>query len=107
MPVEYWVSFDNAASNNDLRCYLQDLDHPNKDDVACSPIARNGSTFHKAPAVSGVLCWGASPWCKSAHDFYTRVDTPQAASFLSCVMAANSATEICKCGIENKIELCD
>lgn len=243
--VEYWVSFDNAASNNDFRCYLQDIDHPNKDDLACSPGARNGSTFHKALAsvvhpeydgllilqgssdlsllvletpidgitphdvaplgkfdrkqeflrqpltavgygvnfhksipaspdqpggngptnfegsatfrriadigtlqgvsalwmtptqnnargedsicfgdsgsplffgkfgdevdqtVSGVLSWGASPWCKGAHDFYTRVDSPQAASFLSCVMTANSATEICRCGIENKFGLCD
>lgn len=48
--VEYWVSFDNAASNNDFRCYLQDINHPNKDDVACNPDARNGSTFHKAVA---------------------------------------------------------
>ena len=48
--VEYWVSFDNAASNNDFRCYLQDINHPNKDDVACNPNARNGSTFHKALA---------------------------------------------------------
>jgi len=243
--VEYWVSFDNAASNNDFRCYLQDINHPNKDDVACNPNARSGSTFHKALAsvvhpeydgllifqgsadlsllvletpidditpldvaplgkfnrkkeflgqpltavgygvnfhksiparpdqpwgngptnfegrgtfrriadigtlqgvsklwmtptqnnargedsicfgdsgsplffgafgdevdqtVSGVLSWGASPWCKGAHDFYTRVDTPQAASFISCVMAAASVTEVCKCGIEDRFGLCD
>jgi hypothetical protein len=57
--------------------------------------------------VSGVLSWGASPWCKGAHDFYSRVDTPQAASFISSVMTANSATEVCECGIEDKFGLCD
>ncbi len=243
--VEYWVGFDNKASNNDFRCYLQDINHPNKDDIACNPNARNGSTFHKALAsvvhpeydgllifqesadlslliletpidditpldvaplgkfnrkreflgqpltavgygvnfhksiparpdqpwgngptnfegrgtfrriadigtlqgvsklwmtptqnnargedsicfgdsgsplffgafgdevdqtVSGVLSWGASPWCKGAHDFYTRVDSPQAARFISCVMTAGSVTEVCECGIEDKFGLCD
>jgi len=255
--VEYWVSFDNAASNNDFFCYLQDIDHPNKNDVACNPGTTNGTTFHKALAsvvhpdyapivdtngtskildllifqessdlslliletsidditplevaplrtfnrkseflgqpltavgygvnfhksipatpdqpggngptnfegsasfrriadigtlqgvsklwmtptqnnargedsicfgdsgsplffgrfggevdqtVSGVLSWGASPWCKGAHDFYSRVDTPQAASFISCVMTASSVTEVCECGIEDKFGLCD
>jgi hypothetical protein len=254
---EYWVSFDNAASNNDFRCYLHDINHPNKDDLTCNPNARNGSTFHKAVAsvvhpeyapiietngtsmimdllifqgsadlslliletpidditplavaplgafepkrefvgqpltavgygvnfhksipatpdqpggngptnfegsatfrriadigtlqgvsklwmtptqnnargedsicfgdsgsplffgtfgdevdltVSGVLSWGGSPWCKGAHDFYTRVDTPQAASFISCVMTAETVTEVCECGIEEKFGLCD
>jgi hypothetical protein len=255
--VEYWVSFNNRVSNNDLFCHLKDIDHPNEDDVPCNPGATNGATFHKALAsavhpeyapivdtkgtfkimdlliyqgsadlslliletpvedvtpleiaplgkfnpkrafmgqpltavgygvnfhksipatpdqpggngptnfegnatfrriadigtlqgvsklwmtpsqinargedsicfgdsgsplffgnfddevdqtVSGVLSWGASPWCKSAHDFYSRVDTPQAASFISCVMTANSATEVCECGIEDKFGLCD
>jgi hypothetical protein len=255
--AEYWVSFDNAASNNDFRCYLKDINHPNKDNLACNPNGRNGSIFHKAlvsvvhpeyapiietngtskimdllifqgsadlsllvletpidditplevaplgefdrkqeylgqpltavgygvnyhksiPAtpdqpggngptnfegsatfrriadigtlqgvsklwmtptqnnargedsicfgdsgsplffgrfgdevdqtVSGVLSWGGSPWCKGAHDFYSRVDTPQAASFIDCVMTANSVTEVCECGIEDKFGLCD
>lgn len=255
--VEYWVSFDNAVSNNDFFCHLQDINHPNKDDVACNPEATNGATFHKVLAsvvhpeyapivdtkgtssildllifqgsadlsllvletpiddiapldvaplgqfnrkraflgqpltavgyglnfhksvpatpnqpggngptvfegsrsfrriadigtlqgvsklwmtpseinalgedsicfgdsgsplffgrfgdgvdqtVSGVLSWGASPWCKGAHDFYSRVDTPQAVRFISCVMTANSVTEVCKCGIEDKFGLCD
>jgi hypothetical protein len=255
--AEYWVSFDNAASSNDFRCYLHDIGHPNKDGLACNPNNRNGSTFHKALAsvvypeyarfvetkgtssildvridqdsadlsllileapidditplevaplgtfdrkqeflgqpltgvgygvnfhksipatpnqpggngptnfvgsatfrriadigtlqgvsgawmtptqnnargedsicfgdsgsplffgtygdevdqtVSGVLSWGASPWCKGAHDFYVRVDSPQAAGFINCVMTANSVTDICKCGIEDKFGLCD
>jgi len=255
--AEYWVSFDNAASTNDFRCYLQDINHPNEDDVTCNSDARNGSTFHKALAsavhpeyapivetkgtstildllifrgsadlslliletpidgitpldvaplgkfdrkreflgqpltavgygvnfhksipatpdqpggngptnfegsatfrriadigalqgvsklwmtptqnnargedsicfgdsgsplffgefgdevdqtVSGVLSWGASPWCKGAHDFYSRVDSPQAARFISCVMTAGSVTEVCECGIEEKFGLCD
>ncbi len=51
--VEYWVSFDNAASNNDFRCYLHDINHPNKDDLACNPSgSRNGSIFHKASLAS-------------------------------------------------------
>jgi hypothetical protein len=57
--------------------------------------------------VSGVLSWGASPWCKGAHDFYSRVDSPQAASFIGCVMDASSAAEVCECGIEEKFGLCD
>ena len=255
--VEYWVSFDNAASNNDFRCYLQDINHPNKADLSCNPDARNGSTFHKALAsvvhpeyakivetkgtasildllifqesadlsllvletpmgditplnvaplgkfdpkqefmgqpltavgygvnfhksipatpdqpdgngptnfegsgsfrriagigtlqgvsklwmtptqnnargedsicfgdsgsplffgtfgdevdqtVAGVLSWGASPWCKGAHDFYSRVDTPQADSFIDCVMRANPVAKVCGCGIEDKFGLCD
>jgi hypothetical protein len=255
--VEYWVSFDNVASDNDFRCYLQDINHPNKDDLACNPDDRNGSTFHEALAsvvhpeyarivetkgtssildllifqesadlslliletpidditplevaplgtfnrkreflrqpltgvgygvnfhksipatpdqpggngptnfggsaafrriadigtlqgvsklwmtptqnnargedsicygdsgsplffgefgdevdqtVSGVLSWGASWWCKGAHDFYSRVDSPQAARFISCVMTAGSMTEVCECGIEGKFGLCD
>jgi len=255
--AEYWVSFNNAVSNNDFFCHLHDIDHPNKDDLGCNPAATNGAIFHKAvisvvhpeyakimdtngtskilenfifqgsadlsllileepindiipldvassgkfdrkqeffgqpltgvgygvdfhksiPAtpdqpggngptnfegsgtlrriadignlqgvsalwmtptqnnargedsicfgdsgsplffgafdgevdqtVSGVLSWGASPWCKGAHDFYSRVDSPQAASFISCVMTANSVTEVCECGIEDKFGLCD
>ena len=38
---------------------------------------------------------------------YSRVDSPQAASFISCVMTANSVTEVCECGIEAKFGLCD
>jgi hypothetical protein len=255
--VEYWVSFDNAASSNDFRCYLQDIDHPNKDVLFCNSNNRNGSIFHKAltsvvfpdyarivetegtlnildlridqksadlslliletpidditplevaplgifdhkqaflgqpltgvgygvnfhksiPAtpdqpggngptnfegsaafrriadigtlqgvsgawmtptqnnargedsicfgdsgsplffgtygeevdqtVSGVLSWGASPWCKGAHDFYVRVDSPQAAGFIDCVMTASSATDVCRCGVEDRFGLCD
>jgi hypothetical protein len=255
--AEYWVSFDNAASSNDFRCYLKDIGHPNQGELYCNPNARNGSIFHKAlvsvvypeyariietkgtssildlridqesadlslvvletaidditplevaplgtfdrkqefmgepltgvgygvnyhksiPAtpdqpggngptnfggssafrriadigalqgvsgawmtptqnnargedsicfgdsgsplffgtygdgvdqtVSGVLSWGASPWCKGAHDFYVRVDSPQAAGFMDCVMIANSVTEVCKCGVEDRFGLCD
>ena len=72
-----------------------------------SPLFFGRSDDEFDQTISGVLSWGASPWCKGAHDFYSRVDTPQAVRFISCVTTANSVTEVCECGIEDKFGLCD
>jgi hypothetical protein len=45
--VEYWVAFDNIVTDNDFRCYLHDINHPNAGDVGCNPGAVNGVSFHK------------------------------------------------------------
>lgn len=63
----------------------------------------NGSVIQ---TVSGVLK-GAALWCMGAYDPYSRVDTPQAVSFISCVKAASTEKEVCECGIEKKLGLCD
>jgi len=62
--VEYWVSFDNIVTDNDFRCYLHDINHPNADDVRCNPRAVNGVRFYKG-AMSIV------------HPDYTRVVRPR------------------------------
>jgi len=253
--VEYWVAFDNIVTDNDFRCYLHDINHPNAGDFGCNPGTVNGVSFHKGatsivhpdyariikpsngsgeiiatgmrgkvvdlavvlleapvdgipplataslgsfdhtaigspltnvgyglnyhksiPAnpdqpgwggpttfegnsgirriadigtlrtvrgqemvptqqsalgegsvcygdsgsplffreadgavnqtVSGVLT-GAALWCMGAEDPFARVDTPEAASFLSCIEAARTVEEACECGIEEELGLCD
>jgi hypothetical protein len=46
--AEAWVSFDPVVSDNDFRCYLQDIGYPGAQELTCDEATRNHPTFHKA-----------------------------------------------------------
>jgi len=56
--------------------------------------------------VVGVLTGGAL-WCMGAYDPYRRVDTSSVIEFLHCVKAAPTARDACRCGVEDRLGLCD
>jgi hypothetical protein len=71
-----------------------------------SPLfRRDAATGAVVKQVIGVLTGGAL-WCMGANDPYQRVDTPSAVAFTSCLKAARSADEACRCGVEDQLGLC-
>ena len=77
--VEYWVAFDNVVTDNDFRCYLHAIDHPNAGDFGCNPHTVNGVSFHKA--ASSIV-----------HPDYARIIRPQ-----------NGSGEIIAAGVRGKV----
>ena len=46
--AEAWASFDPVVSDNDFRCFLQDIGYPGAQALACDQATRNHPTFYKA-----------------------------------------------------------
>ena len=77
--VEYWVAFDNIVTDNDFRCYLHAINHPNAGDFGCNPRIVNDVSFYKAAA-------------SIVHPDYARIVTPQ-----------NGSGEIIATGVRGKV----